>query len=85
MTYRVILPKRVQKELDRLPSVIHDRIIATATKLEENPRPSGCLKLGGRNAWRIRVGEYRIIYEIDDAKQLVVVTTIAHRKEVYRR
>ena len=85
MTYRVILPKPIQKELDRLPSVIHNRIILTATKLEDNPRPPGCLKLTGRDAWRIRVGEYRIIYEIDDSKHLVVLTAIAHRKEVYRR
>ncbi|MDI6766536.1 MAG: type II toxin-antitoxin system RelE/ParE family toxin [Bacteroidota bacterium] len=85
MSYQLIIPKPVLKELNHLPSEIHDRIIESLRKLEYNPRPFGCLKLSGRNAWRIKVGDYRIIYEIDDTEQRVVLDTIGHRREIYRR
>ena len=52
--------------------------------LPENPRPSGCRKLHGSAGWRLRVGRYRIVYEIDDARQIVTVLKVAHRKDVYR-
>jgi mRNA interferase RelE/StbE len=52
--------------------------------LRSNPRPPGCVKLKGRDGWRIRAGEYRVIYEISDADRTVVIHYVAHRKEVYR-
>ena len=85
MSYRVIIPKPVLKQLDSLPNIIHDRIFEEAKKLEDNPRPPGCLKLTGRTAWRVKVGDYRIIYEINDQERVVMLVTIGHRKEVYRR
>ena len=84
MRYRVILPKSVQKELDRLSDEVANRILDRLTALETNPRPSDVKKLKGRNAWRIRVGDYRVIYEIHDPQLQILVITIGHRREVYR-
>jgi len=84
MRYTVILPKSVQKELDRLPDEFANRILARLSALETNPRPTDVKKLKGRNAWRIRVGDYRVIYEIHDRILQVIVITIGHRREVYR-
>jgi mRNA interferase RelE/StbE len=84
MSYLVILPKSVRKELDRLPDQITGRILAAVGGLETQPRPAGCKKLRGESAWRIRVGDYRVIYEIHDKVLQVVVVTVGHRREVYR-
>ncbi len=84
MRYRVILPKSVQKELDRLPDDVVQRILARLSELETNPRPGDVKKLKGRGAWRIRVGDYRVIYEIHDRALQIIVVTIGHRREVYR-
>jgi len=84
MRYRVILPKSAQKQLDRLPDDVARRILARLTELELEPRPSDVKKLKGRSAWRIRVGDYRVIYEIHDRECVILVVTAAHRREVYR-
>lgn len=84
MSYEVILPKSVQKQLDRLPAEIADRVLDRLASLENNPRPADVKKLKGRPAWRIRVGDYRAIYEINDRSHQVVIVTVAHRREVYR-
>ncbi len=82
--YEVVLGRSAQKELDRLPDKIADRIIARLEALQRAPRPPGSLKLRGANHWRVRIGDYRVIYAIDDAKKLVDVSIIQHRKDVYR-
>ena len=84
MRYRVILPKSVQKELDRLPDDVVRRILARLAELETNPRPADVKKLKGRSAWRIRVGDYRVIYEIRDRELQILVITVGHRREIYR-
>jgi mRNA interferase RelE/StbE len=84
MSYTVILPKSVQKELDRLPDEVARRILARLAGLETNPRPADVKKLKGRDAWRIRVGDYRVIYEIHDRVFQVIVITAGHRREIYR-
>ena len=84
MRYRVILPKSVQKELDRLPDEMLKRVMARLTELEVNPRPPDVKKLKGRSAWRIRVGDYRVIYEIHDRELQILVITVGHRREIYR-
>jgi len=84
MRYRVILPKSVQKELDRLPDDIARRILARLAGLEANPRPADVKKLKGRDAWRIRMGDYRVIYEIHDRILQIIVITVGHRREIYR-
>jgi mRNA interferase RelE/StbE len=66
--YRVLLERAAEKQLKQLSAKLHDRVIAAVQALERNPRPTGCRKLAGTdNDWRIRVGDYRIVYEIDDA------------------
>jgi mRNA interferase RelE/StbE len=84
MRYQVILPKSVQKELDRLPDEIANRILARLAGLETNPRPADVKKLKGRDAWRIRVGDYRVIYEIHDRILQIIVITVGHRRDIYR-
>ena len=84
MKFQVILPKSVQKELDRLPDEIARRILARLAGLETNPRPPDVKKLKGRDAWRIRLGDYRVIYEIHDRVLQILVITVGHRREVYR-
>jgi mRNA interferase RelE/StbE len=84
MKYRVILPRSVQKKLDRLPDDVAERILSRLAKLETNQRPTDVKKLKGRNAWRIRIGDYRVIYEIRDRELQILVITVGHRREVYR-
>ena len=82
--YSVELKQSARKELERLPNAIIARIIVKLESLEENPRPAGCKKLkGGDDEYRIRVGEYRIVYVIDDRKVIVTITRIRHRRDVY--
>ena len=82
--YRIVLPKSVQKALDHFPDALTERILARLTQLEIDPRPADVKKLKGRNAWRIRVGDYRIVYEIYDRELRIVVIKVGHRREVYR-
>ena len=85
MPYSVLLKRSAEKELDKLPRGIYDRIIGHLLTLRDTPRPPGARKLVGREGYRLRVGDHRILYEIDDPKQQVEVFSIAHRREVYRR
>jgi mRNA interferase RelE/StbE len=73
-----------QDELAALPTEAYQRVKAAIFKLSENPRPSGCRKLSGREGWRIRIGSYRVIYELNDAEKKVFVLHIGHRRDVYR-
>jgi mRNA interferase RelE/StbE len=83
--YRVLLERTAEKDLASLSSEIHDRVIAAIQALANNPRPHGCRKLAGRkNDWRIRVGDYRVIYEIANEIRIVRVNRVRHRREVYR-
>jgi mRNA interferase RelE/StbE len=84
MRFQVILPKSVQKELNRLPDDIANRILARLEGLETNPRPPDVKKLKGRDAWRIRVGDYRVIFEIHDRVLQIIVINVGHRREIYR-
>jgi len=83
--YRVFLERAAERDLRRLSPDVHDRVIEANQNLAGNPRPPGCRKLvGTANDWRIRVGDYRIIYEIADAIRVVRVNRVRHRREVYR-
>lgn len=84
MRYRVIIPKSVRKELDRLPDDVAQKILTRLAGLETNPRPVDVKKLKGRDAWRIRVGDYRVIYEIHDRVLQILVITVGHRRDIYR-
>ncbi len=83
--YRVLLERATEKDLKRLSAEIHDRVIAAIQTLARNPRPAGCRKLAGSQSdWRIRVGDYRVVYEIADEIKIVRVNRVRHRREVYR-
>ncbi|MGD0349239.1 MAG: type II toxin-antitoxin system RelE/ParE family toxin [Verrucomicrobiota bacterium] len=83
--YRVFLERSAERDLGRLSSEVHGRVIAAIQELANNPRPPGCRKLvGSKNDWRIRVGDYRVIYEIADTIRVVRVNRVRHRREVYR-
>jgi mRNA interferase RelE/StbE len=84
VTYTVVIPRSVQKQLDKLRDDAADRILLRLVELEAQPRPPDVKKLKGRGAWWIRVGDYRVIYEIRDRALQVIVITIGHRREVYR-
>ena len=81
--YIIVLTKKAQKQLDKLPDQIVNQIIEALSLLEDNPRPSGCKKLNLREGYRIRTGAYRIIYDILDQELLIDVIALGHRKEVY--
>ena len=85
-SYHVVLTSSAEKELQKLPRQVIARMISRLENLGSNPRPPGCKKLkGGDREWRVRVGDYRAVYTIDDTKLLVEVTRIRHRSEVYER
>lgn len=81
--YELIIEKRVLKELTKISDPDYFKIREAIFALADNPRPNGYIKLKGRNAYRIRQGNYRIIYEIFDKKLLVHVIELGHRKEIY--
>ena len=85
-SYDVELTSSAERELKMLSGQLIARMVPRLESLASNPRPPGCKKLrGGDNEWRIRVGDYRLVYTIDDAKLLVEVTRIRHRSDVYER
>lgn len=81
--YQVILEKSVGKLLQKIASPDFKKLKAALIRLRVDPRSHGYLKLKGRGGYRVRVGDYRIIYEIKDDQLIVLVITIAHRKDVY--
>ena len=83
-SYVVEVKPSAGKELENLPNNVLARAVRKMESLAQDPRPAGCTKLKGyRDLWRVRVGDWRILYLIDDSAQLVSVTRIAHRREVY--
>jgi mRNA interferase RelE/StbE len=84
MTYAVEILRIAQKQLAKIDRQAQSRIIESIRRLSSDPRPPGCKKLSGRPAWRIRVGSYRVIYEIHDDQLVVLVVSVGARKDVYR-
>jgi len=82
--YSLEIKRSAQKELDALGDPLFTRIDRKILALADDPRPAGCKKLKGyKDQWRVRVGDWRVVYIIDDAVKLVSITRIAHRREVY--
>lgn len=82
--YSLEIKQSAQKELDALDDALFSRIDRRILALAGNPRPAGCKKLKGyKDQWRIRVGDWRVLFIIDDAAKLISVTRIAHRRKVY--
>jgi mRNA interferase RelE/StbE len=85
MAYQVELLPSAHRDLKRLPKTLQIRIAVRLGELARDPRPPGVVKLAGaENLWRIRSGDYRVIYEIHDERLVVLVLRVAHRKDAYR-
>ena len=84
MTYQVLLSRKAQKQLSKLPKATYLKLKDKINSLADDPRPPGCKKLQGNDAYRIRHGDYRVIYDIRDALLIIQVVTVDHRKDVYR-
>ncbi len=85
MTYAIQWGNAARKQADGLPTAAASKVVAAVGKLAATPRPAGCTKLaGGEDLWRIRVGDYRIVYAVRDRALVVLVVRVAHRREVYR-
>ena len=82
--YKVEIKRSAAKEIAKLPSDVLPRVIRKIEALREDPRPQGCKKLSGDEKYRIRVGDYRILYSIEDEVLIVYVVRVGHRKASYR-
>lgn len=83
MKYLVRIDRRAMKKLVRIPEPYYTHLKAAIMELGNEPRPQGCKKLRGRNGYRIRVADYRIIYEIKDSLFIVDVVDLGNRKDIY--
>ena len=83
--YKILLSNIAKKALDKMPDSVFQRIDKRIQSLKFEPRPVGCIKLSGNESYRIRVGDYRIIYTINDKIIEIYIFNIAHRKEIYKR
>jgi len=85
-SYSVEVKPPARKELEALPNNVLPRVVQKIESLGDTPRPTGCKKLKGyKDQWRVRVGDWRVVYIIDDDAKLISITRIAHRREVYDR
>jgi mRNA interferase RelE/StbE len=84
MSYSIRILRRAQKALARLPKRDYERVRDAIRALAKDPRPPGSRKLTDREGWRIRIGVYRVIYDIDDGIRVVTVVDVGHRGDVYR-
>jgi len=82
--YIAEIKRSAEKEMDHLPAKIHKNVSNRILSLENNPRPPGSLKLEGGDGYRIRIGDYRVLYTINDQTKRVFVYSVAHRREAYR-
>ena len=84
--YAITFKPSADRELRRLPVDVQKRIVRAVELLADNPRPAGVVKMAGdENLWRIRVGTYRIVYEIHDDRLIILVLRVGHRRDVYRK
>ena len=82
--YKINIKRSAEKELESLPDKIHDKVVSRLLLLKNNPRPQGVKKLRGESGYRIRVGDYRVLYDIDDKNNALEIYSVAHRRQVYR-
>jgi len=83
-SYRLLIKASAAKELEALPKQDRRRLVARIRKLSGDPRPPGSEKLSGHDLYRVRQGNYRVLYSVRDTDQAVVIIMIGHRREVYR-
>jgi len=84
-SYELVFKKSVAKDLREFPKQDVKRILPRIRSLADDPRPVGCEKLSGLERYRIRQGSYRIVYEVADARLIVLIVRVGHRRDVYRR
>jgi len=84
LAYRVRIEKQASKALEKIDVVIRKRIVEVIRSLADNPKPPGSKKMKNREGWRVRIGDYRVIYGVNDERSFVSVAKIGHRREVYR-
>jgi mRNA interferase RelE/StbE len=84
MSYQINLPKTVQKQLNELPQELKQRILKALEQLQEEPRPANSLQMKVGQGFRLSIGDYRVLYDIDDSSQIVNLRRIGHRREIYR-
>ncbi len=82
--YQVLIDRNAAKEIGRLQEPVLSSIIDALDNLAHQPRPRGSRKLAGGIGWRIRVGNYRILYSVDDPKRTVAIYRVKHRRDAYR-
>ena len=82
--YRIEIRRQAQRALDKLPGSDFQAVIEAMKDLAQTPRPRGIEKVKSTGLWRIRQGDYRIVYAIDDNKHLITIVRVGHRKEIYR-
>ena len=83
--YSITFARSARKDLEKLPPSIARRIIEHIAALRTNPRPTRSVKLqGNRNLWRIRVGDYRVIYSVEDSARIIDISIVRHRRDAYR-
>jgi len=84
--YTIIILPKVQKVLRKFQDPLLKRLLTAIRNLKNDPRPQGAIKLTGEeNAWRIRVGDYRILYTIEEEIRIITIEKVAHRKDVYKK
>ena len=83
--YQVLVARSASREIEALPAAVRNKVIARIELLEHQPRPVGVKKLqGAADLWRLRVGNYRVVYAINDSAKVVDILAVRHRREVYR-
>lgn len=83
--YAITFARSARRELEKIDPSLARRILTTIEELSNEPRPPGCRKLqGSTNLWRVRVGDYRVVYSVDDRHRVIDITAVRHRREAYR-
>lgn len=83
--YEVLIERRAERDMQRLETAVFKRIVEAVRLLSSNPRHAGCRKISGSASdWRVRVGDYRIVYEINEKEKAVKIMRVKHRKDAYR-
>lgn len=83
--YEVVFKKSVTRDLRALPREDLRRILSRIRSLADDPRPAGCERLSGKDLYRVRQGDYRVVYAIEDMRLVVMIVKVGHRRDVYRR
>ncbi len=83
-SYRVFIKPSAVREIEAIQKKDRERIASRIAALSEDPRPAGCEKLSGQERYRVRQGQYRVVYAVDDEGKIVVVFKVGHRRDVYR-